>query len=117
MVWQRPEALRAVKEGPRAFLRTGRKFGAAKIAYHQGMACHNEPRLLRACFVPDQKGDGLRRVSGRVQDFDRHVAEFENLPIPHAAERRRGHSIVEKDILRTRRLRERAASGNMISMD
>jgi len=60
--------------------------GAADVEVEQGVAGEQGERLIALLAVAQQQRDVLRRVAGRVDDFQADLAEFQHLAIGSLAQ-------------------------------
>jgi len=116
IVRQRLELLNAAKEGARAVLCAGRKFGSTKIAHHERMTGEYEPRLIGTRVVGDEQRDMFGCVSRSMQDLDGDVSKFQHVAVTHSPERKGRVRLREKHILGSGFFGQRAAGRKMVSM-
>src|SRR5262249_14651494 len=117
MIGQRLQSLRALEQGARAVLGTGRKFRSPKVAHHERVSRQDEPWLIRAGSISDQKRNMLRRVSRSMQDRDQDISELEGVAVSHTAEWKFHLRISEQHVLCAGGGCEDATRRNVISMN
>ena len=117
MVWEGLQPLETRKQCPGAARRIGGEFGASDIAHHQRVAGQHAPGLLGAGSVGDQQTEVLRRMSGGMQNIERHIAELDPLAMRQAAEGESGLGRGMQRVIRSCARGQLAASRSVIGME